>query len=133
MSLTKTKIETTAAPKAIGPYSQAISIGDLVFCSGQVPLNPETGVLEAADVAVQTRRVLQNVGAVLEAAGTTPAKIIKTTVFMIDLTKFDVLNKEYEAYFAAKAPGVPAPARSTVQVSALPRGSLVEIEAIAIK
>ncbi len=131
--MSKTKVETNKAPKAIGPYSQAIKWGDFVFCSGQVPLNPETATLEMADITVQTRRVMSNVAAVLEAAGTSPAKIIKTTVFLTDLKNFEAFNKEYEAFFAKFAADAPFPARSTVEVSALPRGSMVEVEAIAVK
>jgi len=130
---TKKKIETAKAPKAIGPYSQAIAVGDFVFCSGQVPLNPETAVLENAEIGVQTRRVMSNVAQVLEAAGSSPGKVIKTTVFLTDLKNFEAFNKEYEAFFNTHAAGQPYPARSTVEVSALPRGSMVEVEAIALK
>lgn len=105
----------------------------MIFCSGQVPLNPETGTLEEAEITVQTRRVMSNIAGLLEAAGTTPAKIVKTTVFLTDLKNFEAFNKEYEAFFNRVAPGVPTPARSTVQVSALPRGSMVEVEALAHK
>lgn len=129
----KTKIETAHAPKAIGPYSQAIGLDQMVFCSGQIPLNPETMTLEPADIVAQTRRVLSNLGAVLEAAGSRPGNIVKTTVFLTDLKNFEAFNKEYEAFFASKAPGEAPPARSTFQVSALPKGAMVEIEAIAFK
>jgi 2-iminobutanoate/2-iminopropanoate deaminase len=127
----KKKIETKAAPAAIGPYSQAIACGPLLFCSGQIPLDPETMQVVTGDLKVQTTRVLKNLKAVLEASGSSVSKILKTTVFVTDLSKFSALNEEYEAFFKAEAPNVPAPARSTVQVSALPRGVDVEIEVIA--
>ncbi len=128
---TKKKIETNAAPSAIGPYSQAIIQNGFVFCSGQIPLDPTTGVLAPADVAAQTKQVLKNVAGLLEASGSSPARIVKTSVFLTDLTKFDVFNKEYQTFFESVAPGVPFPARSTFQVGALPRGAMVEIEVIA--
>ena len=125
-------ISTTDAPKAIGPYSQAIDIGNLLFCSGQIPLNHETATLEPADIATQTQRVLRNVKAVVLAGGSHPSKILKTTVFLTDLKNFEVFNRVYEEFFKTEAAGH-YPARSTIQVSALPRGSMVEIEAIALK
>lgn len=131
MSPKKEKIETAKAPAAIGPYSQAIALGNLVFCSGQIPLIPETMVLEESNVEVQTRRVLKNLHAVLVAAGSQPQNVLKTTVFLTDLKNFEIFNKQYEAFF--KEHGGIAPARSTIEVSALPKGSLVEIEAIAFK
>lgn len=130
--MTKKQVQTARAPQAIGPYSQAIGVTGFVFCSGQIPLNPETATLEPADITSQTRRVLSNLANVLEAAGTTPAKVVKTTVFLTDFGTFEAFNKEYEAFFNKAAPGVPYPARSTVEVSKLPRGSMVEIEAIAL-
>jgi len=102
----------------------------LLFCSGQIPLVPETMQLEEPDVSVQTRRVLKNLKAVLVAGGSSAAKVLKTTVFLTDLKNFEVFNKEYEAFFAAEGATV-APARSTIQVSALPKGAMVEVEAIA--
>jgi len=128
----KKQITTAQAPAAIGPYSQAIVAGNMVFVSGQVPLVPPSGPLEEADIRVQTRRVLSNVKAVLEAAGTSPAKVVKTTVFLTDLGNFTAFNEEYAAFFEKNAPGVPPPARSTIEVSALPRGSMVEVESIAL-
>lgn len=128
----KKSVQTNNAPAAIGPYSQAIVAGPFVFCSGQVPIIPPNGALEEADIRVQTRRVLSNVKAVLEAAGCTPAQVVKTTVFLTDLGNFAVFNEEYGAFFEKNAPGVPPPARSTIQVSALPRGAMVEVEATAI-
>ena len=125
-------ISTPDAPKAIGPYSQAIDIGNLLFCSGQIPLNPETMTLEPAEIATQTQRVLKNLKAVLIAGGSHPSKILKTTVFLTDLKNFEVFNRVYEEFFKNEAGGH-APARSTIQVSALPKAAMVEIEAIALK
>ncbi|MET0410556.1 MAG: RidA family protein [Polyangiaceae bacterium] len=119
-------IQTAHAPAAVGPYSQAIIDGDKVFLSGQIPLDPATGKLVEGDIATQTRRVLDNVKAVLEAAGSSLAAVCKTTVFVTDLKHFAELNRTYAEYFSA-AP----PARSTVQVAALPLGAQVEIEVIA--
>ncbi len=126
------RISTENAPKAIGPYSQAIEIGNMVFCSGQVPLIPSTMELEMADIKIQTRRVLQNLAAVLEAAGTSMKNVVKTTVFLTDFKNFEVFNKEYAAFFE-EAGALNLPARSTIQISALPRASLIEIEAVAFK
>jgi 2-iminobutanoate/2-iminopropanoate deaminase len=115
------------APKAIGPYSQAVDLGDFVFLSGQIPLDPATGqVVGAGDIQAQTERVLQNLKGVLQAAGLTLAHVVRTTVFMVDLAEFAKMNEVYARHFAADPP-----ARSTVQVSALPRGVRVEIDAIA--
>ena len=119
-------ISTPQAPAAIGPYSQAIQSGDLVFLSGQVPIDPGTGELVAGDIAVQTERVLDNLAAVLGAAGCTFADVVKTTIYLVDLGDFQVVNQTYAKRFSA-AP----PARATVQVSALPKGARVEIDAIA--
>jgi 2-iminobutanoate/2-iminopropanoate deaminase len=119
-------ISTANAPAAIGPYSQAIQSGDLVFLSGQVPIDPSTGELVAGDIAAQTERVLDNLGAVLAAAGCGFADVVKTTIYLVDLNDFQVVNQTYAKRFLA-AP----PARATVQVSALPKGARVEIDAIA--
>lgn len=119
-------ISTTQAPAAIGPYSQAIQSGELLFLSGQVPIDPATGELVAGDIAVQTERVLDNLAAVLAAAGCTFADVVKTTIYLVDLGDFQAVNQTYAKRFAA-AP----PARATVQVSALPKGARVEIDAIA--
>ncbi|AKV02053.1 Endoribonuclease L-PSP [Labilithrix luteola] len=119
-------ISTPDAPAAIGPYSQAIRSGDLVFLSGQVPLDPKTGELIRADIATETDRVLDNLGAVLAAAGCSFANVVKTTIFLTDLGDFQTVNVTY-----AKRFGNPPPARATIQVSALPKGARVEIEAIA--
>ena len=121
-------ISTPDAPAAIGPYSQAIHSGDLVFLSGQVPIDPKTGDLVDGDIAAQTERVLDNLAAVLGAAGCTFADVVKTTIYLMDLGDFQVVNATYAKRFSA-AP----PARATVQVSALPKGARVEIDAIARK
>jgi 2-iminobutanoate/2-iminopropanoate deaminase len=119
-------IATDQAPKAIGPYSQAIKAGTLLYCSGQIPLDPATGALVEGDLAVQTRRVLDNVGAILAAAGTGFDRVVKTTVFLADMNDFAAMNEVYATYFTS-----PAPARSTVAAAGLPRGARIEIEVIA--
>jgi 2-iminobutanoate/2-iminopropanoate deaminase len=121
-------ISTADAPAAIGPYSQAIHAGDLVFLSGQVPIDPKTGELVVGDIALQTERVLENLGAVLAAAGCSFGDVVKTTIYLVDLGDFQAVNQTYAKRFTA-AP----PARATVQVSALPKGARVEIDAIARK
>jgi 2-iminobutanoate/2-iminopropanoate deaminase len=126
----KSAIATTAAPAAIGPYSQAIRIGNVLYTSGQVALDPATGELVAGGIDAQTTRVLENLKAVLAAAGLDFAHVVKTTVFLKDMADFAAMNALYAKYFAPD--GVVAPARSTVQVAALPKGSLVEIECIAV-
>jgi 2-iminobutanoate/2-iminopropanoate deaminase len=127
---TKSAIATTAAPAAIGPYSQAVRIGSTVYTSGQVALDPATGELVAGGIDAQTTRVLDNLKAVLAAAGLDFAHVVKTTVFLKDMADFAAMNALYAKYFAPE--GVVAPARSTVQVAALPKNALVEIECIAI-
>jgi 2-iminobutanoate/2-iminopropanoate deaminase len=120
-------IRTDAAPAAIGPYSQAAAAGGFVFTAGQIGLDPATGQLVDGGIEVQTRRVMANLGAVLAAAELTFADVVKTTIFLIDMNDFGAMNAIYGESFAGAAP----PARSTVAVSALPRGARVEIEAIA--
>ncbi|MFQ3631194.1 RidA family protein [Roseiflexus sp.] len=120
-------VQTSAAPQAIGPYSQAIIAGDMVFCSGQIPLTPD-GVLVEGDVAAQTRQVLTNLQAVLAAAGSSLDQVVKTTVFLVDMNDFAAMNAVYDEFFAANPP-----ARSTVQVARLPRDARVEIEAMALR
>jgi 2-iminobutanoate/2-iminopropanoate deaminase len=123
-------VETKNAPEAIGPYSQAVKVGasELLFCSGQIPLDPATGEITAVSTAEQAQRVMDNLKAVIEAAGYTMADIVKTTIYLTDLKAFQEVNKVYEAFFSGAFP-----ARATVQVAALPRGALVEIDAIACK
>lgn len=120
-------ISTPDAPAAIGPYSQAIRSGDLLFTSGQIALDPKTGEMIAGDVGAQAERVMENLAAVLVAAGTTFGRVLKTTIFLTDLGDFKVVNEIYGKRFL----GSPPPARSTVQVAALPRGAKVEIELVA--
>src|SRR3954453_18182160 len=119
-------ISTTEAPAAIGPYSQAIRAGSLVFCAGQVPLDPKSGQIVSQDITEQTKRVLDNVTAILKAEGLTMANVVKTTVFLADFGDFQKMNETYATYFSENPP-----ARSTVGVSTLPKNAKVEIEAIA--
>ena len=121
-------IETPKAPLPIGPYSQALAAGNLIFISGQIPLRPENGDLAGPDLITQTRQVLKNLQSILDAAGCSISQIVKTTVFMTDLAEFASFNKVYAEWL-----GTHAPARSTVQVAALPKGAQIEIEAIVIK
>jgi len=120
------QVSTPKAPQAIGPYSQAVIAGGFVFCSGQIPLDPASGQLSTGDVREQTRVVLRNLSAVLEAAGSSLGRVIKTTVFLADMAEFAAMNEVYQEAF-----GSARPARATVQVAGLPRGARVEIEAVA--
>ncbi len=129
LPMPKTAIATPDAPAAIGPYSQAIRSGDMLYTSGQIPIDPATGNLVEGDITAQTVRVCQNLQAVLAAAGLGFAQVLKTTVFLKSMGDFAAMNAVYATYFAAE--GAVAPARSTVQVAALPKDSLVEIECIA--
>src|SRR5918999_738868 len=122
----RSAVETTAAPAAIGPYSQAVRNGDLVITAGQIGADPASGELTGG-VAEQAERALRNLTAILDAAGTTPERVIKTTIFLADMGDFAAVNEVYARHFSA-----PYPARSTVGVAALPKGALVEIEAIAL-
>ena len=119
-------IATDKAPKAVGPYSQAVRVGDLLFCAGQIPLDPATGQLVPGGICEQTARVLENIKAVLVSQGISFEHVVKTTVFMVNLADFAAMNEVY-----AKSFPVNPPARSTVQVAALPKGAQVEIEVIA--
>lgn len=122
----KTPIQTTKAPQAIGPYSQGIKAGQLVFLSGQIPLNPETMEMVGNTVEDQTEQVMKNLRAVLEKEGLTLQHVVKTTIFLMSMSDFPKVNAAYEKFFEA-----PFPARSTIAVAGLPKGSLVEIEVIA--
>ena len=119
------KIATNKAPAAIGPYSQAMTVGNLVFTSGQIAINPESGNIEAVDVVGQTEQVMKNLGEVLAAAGASFESAVKTTCFLADIADFAVFNEIYGKYFTGK------PARSCVAAKALPKGALVEVEVIA--
>lgn len=123
----KKVIATTEAPGAIGPYSQAIDTGSFVYASGQIPLDPETGLIPEG-ITEQTRRSLENVGAILRAAGLDYANVVKTTVFLADMAHFGAMNEVYGRFFTQ-----PYPARSAVAVRELPKGVLVEIEVIALR
>jgi 2-iminobutanoate/2-iminopropanoate deaminase len=122
----KRALHTDHAPKAIGPYSQAVEAGGFLFVSGQIPLDPKTGELVAGDVKLQTERVLKNLEAVLAAADLTLENVVKTTIFLKSMSDFAAVNEVYGLFFKK-----PYPARATVEVSALPKGASVEIEAIA--
>ena len=123
--MTMQVVHTSAAPAAIGPYSQGIILGNIVFASGQTPLCPESGELVGSSITEQTEQAIKNVKAVLEAAGSSLAKVVKTTCFLIDMNDFAAFNEVYAKHFVGK------PARSTVAVRQLPRNAIVEIEAIA--
>lgn len=120
-------VATDHAPAAIGPYSQAIRSGSMLFCAGQIPLDPKSGQIVSEDIAGQTKQVLENISAILQAAGLNFGHVVKTTIFLISMSDFQTVNEIYGSYFRENPP-----ARSTVAVSALPRGAKVEIEVIAM-
>ncbi len=120
-------ISTTAAPSAIGPYSQAVVVNGTLYASGQIPIDPATGNVDGSDIKAQAHRVFKNIGAVLKAAGKDYKDVVKTTVFLTDLADFNIVNEIYGEYFKA-----PYPARSCVQVAALPKGVRIETEIIAM-
>jgi len=122
----KEAVSSPEAPKAIGPYSQAVRAGQLLFVSGQVPLDPATGQIVAGDIETQTRRVFDNLAAVLKAGGRSFADVVRTTVFLADMNDFTAVNDIYGTYFSA-----PYPARATVQVARLPKDARIEIDLIA--
>lgn len=123
---TKTILRPAAAAAPVGPYNHAVRVGDLLFCAGQIPLDPATGQLVGGDITAQTVRVLENIKILLDAAQVGFANVVKTTVFLVDLADFAAMNEVYARYFTTEHP-----ARSTIQVAALPRGAQVEIEVIA--
>ena len=125
--MNKEVISTANAPKAIGPYEQAIKVGDFVYASGQIPLDPKTGNVVEGDIQIQTRRAMENLKAVLDAAGSSLDRVVKTTVFLKNIGDFAAMNEVYAEYL-----GAAKPARSTVAVADLPRGALVEIDLIAL-
>ena len=124
----KNPIHTKSAPAAIGPYSQAVEIRGAVYCSGQIGLDPETGEVVKGGIEIETRRALQNLGEVLNAAGLDFDDVVKTTIFLADLADFEIVNRIYGEHFDP-----PYPARSTVQAAALPRKARIEIDAVAVK
>ena len=123
---TKTIIKPAKSPAAIGPYNHAVRVGDLLFCAGQIPINPADGTLVSGDIKAQTDRVLQNIKAILDDQKLTFENVVKSTVFLTDLANFASMNEVYGRYFTDNFP-----ARSTVQVAALPKGATVEIEVVA--
>ncbi len=120
-------ISTEKAPRAIGPYSQAVVANGFVFVAGQLPIDPLTGQIVSGDISSQTKRVLENISCILEAAGTSLDQVVKTTIFLRDLGQFDAVNEAYGQYFSENRP-----ARATVEVSRLPKGAEIEIEAVAV-
>ena len=122
----RTAVSTDGAPKAIGPYSQAIRAGSLLFLSGQIPIDPATGQMVDGDIAQQTQRVFKNLEAILTAAGASFDNVVRTTVYLVDMSDFAAMNEVYGTYFSS-----PAPARATVQAARLPRDARVEIDLIA--
>ena len=124
--MTKQAISSPEAPRALGPYSAAVRAGGLLFVSGQVPIDPATGTLVDGDICAQTRRVLDNIGALLKAAGLTFTHVVRTTVFLSDLNDFTAMNETYGAYFSP-----PFPARATVEVARLPKNARIEVDVIA--
>lgn len=124
--MARAAVTTAAAPAAIGPYSQAIRAGDFLFLSGQIPLDPATGALVEGGIATQTQQVFRNLGAILEAAGSSFHDVVKTTVYLADMAEFAAMNEVYGTYFSA-----PAPARATIQAARLPRDVRVEIDLVA--
>lgn len=120
-------ISTPKAPAAVGPYSQAVRVGEFIYTAGQIALVPETGKLVEGDIKAQTRQVMQNIASVLEASGSSLDNIVKTTIFVTDLADFATMNEVYGSFFTSDPP-----ARSTVQVAALPLGANIEIEAVAV-
>jgi 2-iminobutanoate/2-iminopropanoate deaminase len=128
MSSQRTVISTPKAPAAVGPYSQAVQLGNLIYTAGQIPLVPETGKLIEGGIEAQTRQVMQNLANILEAAGSNLAHVIKTTLYITNLGDFAAINQVYGSFFASEPP-----ARSTVQVVALPLGANIEIEVVAVR
>lgn len=129
MSNAISEVRSTEAPAPVGPYSQAVVAGDFVFCSGQIPLDPKTNQLVEGDIEAQAERVLGNLAAVLAAAGTSLARVVKTSVFLADLGDFAKMNAVYDRHFTS----FPKPARSTVQVAKLPAGAKIEIDVVALR
>jgi 2-iminobutanoate/2-iminopropanoate deaminase len=129
MAAAPEEIRSAGAPAPVGPYAQAVAVGEWVFASGQIPLHPASGELVGGEIEAQTERVIANLSAVLEAAGSCLGRVVRTTVYLTDLSLFARMNAVYARHFT----GSPLPARSTVQAAALPRGAAVEIDAIALR
>jgi 2-iminobutanoate/2-iminopropanoate deaminase len=127
MTLKREIVSTTEAPAAVGPYSQAVRVGNLIYTAGQIPLVPGTGKLVEGDIQVQTRQVMQNLSHILSAVGSSLAQVVKTTIFLADMADFAAVNEVYASFYKSNYP-----ARSTVQVSALPLGARIEIEVVAV-
>jgi len=125
--MARSAVSTADAPQAIGPYSQAVRAGNQIYCSGQIPIDPATGLIVDGDISTQTRQVLTNLACVLEAAGSSLDQVVKTTVYLADMGDFAVMNAVYATFFSS-----PAPARSTVQAARLPRDVRVEIDVVAV-
>lgn len=121
------RISTNDAPAAVGPYSQAVGAGDLIFTSGQLPIDPATGAIEKADIAGQTEQAIRNIAAILQADGCTLDDVVKTTCYLKNIADFAAFNEVYAKYFTAK------PARSCIEAAALPKGALLELDAIAVR
>lgn len=128
----KIQLDTKAAPGAIGPYSQAIKAGELVFVSGQLPIDPKTGEFPSSDIVSQTKQSIENIGAILEEVGSSYKDVVKTTVLLANIADFPAMNEVYAQYFGQDVTGSPAPARAAFAVKDLPKGAAVEIEAVAI-
>jgi 2-iminobutanoate/2-iminopropanoate deaminase len=126
LRMSKRAIHTDSAPAAIGPYSQAIASGQLLFVSGQIALSPESGELVGGGIEAETRRVMENLGGILAAAGSSFDQVVKTTIYLVDMNDFAAVNATYGSYFGDRPP-----ARATIQVAALPRGARVEVDAVA--
>jgi 2-iminobutanoate/2-iminopropanoate deaminase len=124
--VSKTLVYSPNAPEPIGPYSQAVRVGELLFCSGQIPIDPSTGALIEGDIEAQTRQVMKNLAEVLSAGGTAWENVVRSTIYLTNLSDFSVVNRVYGAYV-----GTAPPARATVQVAALPKGAAVEIDVVA--
>ena len=127
--MNKERIATDRGPSAIGPYSQAIAAGDMIFVSGQIPIDPARGTLVDGGIETQTRRVLLNLSEILRAAGSSMERVVKTTVYLADMNDFEAMNEAYAEQFGDEAP----PARAAVQVARLPKGAAVEIDAVALR
>ncbi len=128
MKTNREEVSTTTAPSAVGPYSQAVAVGEMLYTAGQIPLDPESGELVSSDTKEQIAQVLRNLDAVLRAGQSTPSEVVKITCFLVDMADFPAVNEAFAEFFTQ-----PYPARSCVQVAALPKGARVEVEAVALR